>query len=191
MLSYSCVCCVCLPERLREWNKIASSHITEIGWQAGWPRKSCSHLVSGLLTCILNDFHIKAFAENLLCHSKGFLQNWDRTMKTLSDLARLEKQNPPLYLIPLHLELLFETPCEGRYALKNRQQLKKTNLKHQNRLFPWNATTPSQPGFLLSPNTHQPSSPSVPRTLESSGVAWHSRKRDRFTVRPATHSLTV
>lgn len=110
--------CLCLPERLREWNKIASSHITEIGWQAGWPHKSCSHLMSGLLTCILNDFHIKAFAGNLLCHSKGFLPNWDRTMNALFYLAHLEKQNPPLHLLPLHLELLFETPYEGRYALK-------------------------------------------------------------------------
>lgn len=79
------------PWAPREWNKIASSHIMEIGWQAGWPHKSCSHLMSGLLTCILNDFHIKAFAGNLLCHSKGFLANWDWGMNALFYLAYLEK----------------------------------------------------------------------------------------------------
>lgn len=37
-------------------------------------------LTSGLLTFILKDFCINAFAGNLLCHSEGFLPNPDRMM---------------------------------------------------------------------------------------------------------------
>jgi len=93
LLSYSCVCCVFVS--LSAWenvNKIASSRITETGWRAGWPCKSCSRLASGLLSCILKDFRINAFAGNLLCHSEGFLAKSNRKMNALSYLARLSLQ---------------------------------------------------------------------------------------------------
>lgn len=195
MLSYSCVCHVFVS--LSTWesvNKIASSRITGTGWQAGRPHKSCSCLTSGLLTCILTHFHINASAGNLLCHSEGFLPNPDRKMNALSYLPRRWLQTLLGNNAPPTLELLFETPYERRCALKKYtiNNCKKNNLQNQkNCLFPWNARTLSWAQTLPSPNTHQPNAAYVPLTLLSSGVAWHSRKRDRFTVRPATHSLTV
>lgn len=83
--------------------------------------------------------------------------------------------------------------AEGCTKEPNNPQFFKKILQTQtNCLFLWNERTPLWAQLPSSPSSQQPNSTYSPLTLASSGVvAWHSRKRDRFTVRPATHSLTV